>query len=279
MRIHSITTVLAIPLVLIALYVYFYLDHYDPNFLYYLLFPILLLAALFMSRAHIDYWWHTKYPMPLDHEIIAWLERYDTFYNALNPTAQKKFQYRLGLYLEAREFKLIGKEQMDVPEDMKLPFAATAIRITFNHEDFLLGDFDRVFLYRHPFPSPRYQFLHTYEIDTEDGIMIFSMEQAVHGFIQPMKYYNICLHGYAEAFVHQYKTYSYPDVNQSDMDAIGSIIGSTYDEILTSMGFSVGDPLIVMITMYFSHHDMMRSRLPHIVRSLDNIFKPDLFIE
>ena len=272
MRIHSLSRLLLIPIALVAVAMWYFITPHTYSFVYWIAVPLFLLAALYVSYPYIDYWWHTKYPIPLDEELKIWLRKYSPFYNALDAQGKEKYEYRLGLYIEAREFKLVGKEQRDVPEDIKAMIASHAIELSFNKKDFLIGDFDRIFLYKHPFPTPRMQFLHTLETQQEDGVIILSMEHVVSAVVQPEKFYDIAMHAYAEAFVKINQSLDYPVVRRKDIEILEKIGGVHYRKIQSTIGYKEIDPLYVMITLYFNFPQRFKEQLPEHYDQLHRIF-------
>lgn len=273
MRIHSISTVLAIPFVLCAVAVWFMADHFSPYFLYYLLAPIACLVVLYIFHGNIDYWWLKKNPIPLDERLIKWLETHDSFYRSLDVERKEHYEKRVSLYLEARAFKSVGQEKRDLPEDVKILFAASAVKMSLAHEDFLIGDYDRIFVYKHPFPSPRHQFLHTVETDAEDGVIIVALDHGVQGFTKPHQYYDVILHGYAEAFVQCNSSFTYPDLQAFDTAQIEAISGFTYDQIAKTLGFEKPELLPILIVQYFHNPSRLKTIAPKVFDDLDQVFR------
>lgn len=271
MRIHSISTVLAIPFVLCAIAIWFLVSHFDPYFIYYFLAPIMCLVVIYMSHGYLDYWWHVRYPIPLDKPLVQWLETHDTFYQGLDAEKQSLYTYRIGLYLEARSFQSVGKEQRAMPEDVKILFAATAVKLTMAHDDFLIGDYDRIFVYNHPFPSPKHQYLHTVETDGEDGVMIFALDYGVKGFTEPHQYYNTILHGYAEAFVECHPELNFPHIDSIYKEKLEAISGYSYSKILDALGYKEASLLPILIVQYFDNPTPLESHLPEVYAKLHRI--------
>ncbi|MBK8348424.1 MAG: hypothetical protein IPL08_12655 [Saprospiraceae bacterium] len=122
-------------------------------------------------------------------------------YQQLHESDRSKFEYRMTLYIEGRLFSSVGSELRDVPEDIKCMVAAHGIEMCLGIDDYLIGDMDRIYLYKHPFPTPDFPFLHTVETNIEDGVIILSLEQLTNAVISPETHYNIGYHAYAEAFI------------------------------------------------------------------------------
>ncbi len=261
MKIHSISSVIAIPLFIAFGYCVhnIYDDSYSGE-TWFIIIPIILLAILYTSQHLLNNWWLRKFTPDLDEKIKVWLQNYLPYYNAYNDEEKANFDRRLVLYVETREFKTIGMYEgqtdlTEVPFDLKNILASQGIRLCLGLDDYLIKDMDRVYLYKHPFPSPRYKFLHTAECDIEDGVYIFSIETALSGITNPMNHYNIVLHTYAEAFVQLFTNIHFPVTSANDWNRIILINGISKDKIYTTLGFEEVGVLPVHIVCFFEFPD------------------------
>lgn len=253
----------------ILLYYEFMLKEDVSNYLFVTLFFIVL---LYVSHGYIDYWYHKKFPLPLDEEIIAWLRKYSPFYNSLSIEDKEKYHYRMSLYLEAREFKSVGSEQSKLPDDIMAIIASNSIQLNFHKKDFLMGDFDRIFVYKHPFPSPQFQFLHSVESQGEDGVLIFSLEHLIPGMIDTENFYNIGMHGYIDAFCKVYPNADYPWQLDAGWPEVESISGLSKEKILSTLGFDSADMFVVLATCYFGYPKEFARQLPTLTKGMDKVF-------
>jgi len=272
MRIYSLSKVLAMPIIAGAVGYGYYQYSNGQDIGAWIIAPVALLVVLYVSFPYIDYWFHKMYPLPLDEEILSWLRRYSPFYNQLSAEDKEKYEYRMSLYLEARDFKSVGSEQKELPEDLKAIVATNAIQINFNKEDFLIGDFDHIYVYKHPFPSPQFKFLHSVETQAEDGMIIYSLEHLIPGITDPQVYYNIGMHAYVEAFTKAYPDAAYPwnlDAGWEDVEAIS---GLKQKLIMDTLGFDSADMFVVLGTCYFTYPKAFRSRLPRLAEDMDKLF-------
>lgn len=275
MRIYSLAKVLSTPIILAAMGGAYYQYSNGDDIGAWIIFPLAILVVLFISHGQIDYWYHKKYPIPLDEEIIRWLKRYSSFYNNLKPSDKEKYEYRMSLYLEGRQFNSVGSEQKELPEDIKAIVATNAIQINFQKEDILIGDFDRIFVYKHPFPTPRHQFLHSVETQVEDGVIIYSLEHLIPGITNPEVYYNIGMHAYVEAFTKAYPNANFPWNLNADWSDVEAISGLKEDFILKTLGFNSADMFVLLGTCYFTYPKQFEARLPELKKEMDKLFGPD----
>ena len=276
MRGIRIAMVFAIPFILGALYTGIQLIYFGNEiYLVWLLGCMLVLIALYFASGEINYRYNLKYPPKLDPPIIGWLQNYFPFYNTLHKDEKVKFENRLALYLDARAFNLMLKERDRIPEDFKAIIAAHAIRMGFNLKDFLIGDYDRIICYNHPFPTPQNKFLHTVETHHEDGVILLSIEQLMAGIGQPKKNYNIAYHAYADALIHLIPNLSN---NIDPIEAwmkIGSILPFAKDHIHKTTGYEELDVNTVALSSYFINQEGFRLLWPEQYDHFQKLLKDE----
>lgn len=271
MRIHSISRVLVIPIVILLLIILYLGWSNNENISAYILVPALLVVVVYVFHGPLDHWWLEKFPVPFDDKLREWLTSYFPAYKKMDDPSQKKFEYRLGLYLGGRLFESVGSERRQVPEDIKCMIAAHGIHMNMGFEDYLIGDFDRIYLYKHPFPSPEHQFLHSVETNTEDGVFILSLEQLANSIMQPDVYFNIAYYAYAEAFVSLHPKEIYPDCNSYD-NIVAMMTGWSNESFRKQTGFQDVSSLYVHISLFFSKPDLYSKYLPEMHVRFSQIF-------
>ena len=272
MRIYSLTKIIALPIILLFLFILLF--HQSMEFSsFWLIVPASLGAILLISYREIDYWYLQKNPIQLDKQIVELLNKYIPFYRDLNEEQRAKYNMRISRYVSGRAYRMVGQKEMkDVPYDIKVMIATQAIQMTFYQKDFMVGDFDHIYLYKHPFGTPRYKFLHTVETEVEDGMLIFSLEHLVHGITDPSRYYNIAMHGYVEAFIKANPTAPFPPRLNAGWEDIQAICGYTKEQILKVIGFTSADLLVVLGNCYFTYPQAFEDRLPKLKKELDYLF-------
>ena len=274
MSIHSISYLIASPFGLALMYLgYNSLTQDNYEYSIWMVVPITVLVMLYLFKAQLDYWWHTKFPIKFDAELAQFLASKNPYYNSLQGDQKIKFEHRLNLYMEAREYKAIGAtEQKDIPYDMKAMLASIPTQLTMHKEDYLISDMDRIFLYKHPFPTPSKQFLHSVESHVEDGVFIFSLHEWQAATHEPKRYYNNIWYGYVDAFLkvtNDNTSYIEPYATFENIEKIG---GYNEEYILKILGLEAVDPLVVLCTLYFTHEDEMTDKTPKIHAKLQEFF-------
>lgn len=160
---------------------------------------ILFSMSAYIFHHQIDWWWYQRNPPSLPPEMQKMYLRFGNYYHSLDLENRAKFDTRARLFVEAKEF--IAQGQQDVAEDIKYMIAYSAVMLTLNKTEYLFNPYQRIVIYLHPFLSPHFpDHVHTYELEHEDGTMIFSLEQLTAGFFSPSKFYQTGLHAFAELF-------------------------------------------------------------------------------
>lgn len=276
MRIHSLSRILSLPIalsILTVLYVSYELEY--QNAMIWILFPLVIASAVVIFQGQIDFWWNERNPVPLDPPISDWLKKYDPYYTSLETNQRQNYDNRLVMYMQGRAFVSVGREHHDVPNDIQAIIASNAVKMLISKKDYLLGDMDRIYLYKHPFPTPRHQFLHTVETDIEDGVFIFSLEHLVPGMINPKEHYNIAMHGFAEAFQRVFPKEDFTYLDQITWDQIQEVGYHSKDKILKTIGFNQTDITTVAINHFFTHPRRFNLMIPAAYERLIRQFGAD----
>jgi len=276
LRIHSLSRILSLPIalsILTVLYVSYELEY--QNAMIWILVPLVIASAVVIFQGQIDFWWNERNPVPLDPPISDWLKKYDPYYTSLETNQRQNYDNRLVMYMQGRAFVSVGREHHDVPNDIQAIIASNAVKMLISKKDYLLGDMDRIYLYKHPFPTPRHQFLHTVETDIEDGVFIFSLEHLVPGMINPKEHYNIAMHGFAEAFQRVFPKEDFTYLDQITWDQIEEVGYHSKDKILKTIGFNQTDITTVAINHFFTHPRRFNLMIPAVYERLIRQFGAD----
>lgn len=262
-----------IPCVGIMLYLG-YQTHLDSHYPYaiWIVIPLILLVLLYLFKPQIDYWWHTKYPLKVDKELKSLLKKMNPYYASLIGDEKEKFEYRLALYMEGRAFKAVGHEHRDLPYDISGLISAIPIQLTMHKKDFLIGDIDRIFTYKHPFPTPQNQFLHSVETHVEDGVIILSLEAFNLAQTAPEQFYHIGWHAYIEVFLQVYKDDPYKLMKFANWETIKEISGFSQTDIENIVGIPNQNPLVPLCVLYFTHREQFKDKASSAFSAMDTFF-------
>ena len=277
MKIHSLSKVISFPLIVIAgLIILLTFTGYRSEHSILIFIPVILLVVIYIFHGVIDHWYLERNPIPLDNEMRDWFVKFAPYYNELEDDEKILFENRLSLYVNGREFKSVGtKELKEVPFDIQCIIASQVIKMTRGMSDYLLGDMDRIYLYKHPFPSPAYKFLHTVETHIEDGMILLSSEHALPGIVDPKNHYNITMHAYAEAFVRLHPDLEYPNVSHHEWEDLEEVLHIKKDQLLKTIGFDTCDVMIPHIVAFFDFPQVYKAKFSYEFNAFSKIFNLD----
>lgn len=269
MRIQSLSKVLVLPVLMLAGVVYFLTEYVNPDFSVWYILPALLGVVIYISHGHIDYWYLKKFPHGLDSRLLAWLQHDFELYHRLTRKEQIVFEHRLELYLNARLFSAKGKEDREVPEDIKALIACYGIYMGIQSPDILIGDFDRIFLYGHPFPTPQNHHLHSVEVDPEDGLIILNSALMLLGHLEPEKYFNIIVYAYTMVFEYLHGKF----LQGLTLENLDSVMPWQYENICEQIGVPELAPEHIHVHHYIVFPKRYRQVFPRQAALLDKYFR------
>lgn len=243
----------------------------DEMFVWFLLIPAIAIVVIYMLSPQIDWWWYNRHPPDLPTPGAQLLERFNLFYQRLDEAEKLRFRQRVALYMMGVDFIPMVFEK--VPEDFKVILAAQAVQLTFNREDFLLQPFERIVVYPHVFPSPQFQeTFHASELYEPDGVLLFSADEVMRGFITPGQFYHVALHEYAKAFLLKYRALSLPAPDESIWESLERISGLSKERTENCIGLPGIEILPVCINHYFTFPDKFAQELPEMHQQFRAIF-------
>jgi hypothetical protein len=163
--------------------------------------------------------------------------------------------------MEAHEYMAQGMEE--VPPDVKGIVAASAVQLTFGHEDYLLHPFEHVVIYPHPFPSPQHpEEWHVCEHFEEDGVIMFSAEQLVPGFLEPHRFLNIGLYEFARVFMRQHPAVRFPLITAEHWPELEAISNFPKDKTIQYIGLREIDLTALAVVYFFDFEGKFKAKLP-----------------
>ena len=273
MKIHNFSRIIAFPFVIwFAVILYITMETSNYSLSYWIIPPFVIIAVIFIMAPQIDYWWLERFPVPLDPEAKDWLTKYDPVYPLLSDELKQKYGTRMSLFLSGKEFIAMGKKKESVPEDIKLAIAHIGIGMTINRDKYLFENLDRFIVYKHPFPSPRFQFLHTVETHVEDGVMVLSLEHLSAAIIDPTSYFHVGHLAFSEVFIKQNPSVDWSFLEAISWNDVESITQFRKEQILSVLGFESYDLFPIVLSCFFSHREAFKSRLPDASAQLKTIF-------
>ena len=231
------------------------------------------LAVVYILSPQIDWWWYQSHPPELPPVLRHLINTKLPFYQDLSVEDKTRFRNRMAMYMEANEFMAQGMDDV-VPPDVKGIAAATAVQLTFGHEDYLLNPFEHIVIYPHPFPSPQHpDQWHVCEHFEEDGVIMFSAEQLVPGFLEPHRFLNIGLYEYARVFKHCHPAVHFPEINDSHWPALELVSGFPKEKTIQYIGLKEIDLTALATVYYLCFGERFREQLPVEYRVFSDALK------
>lgn len=195
--------------------------------------PVILLAAIWVSSRELDQWFLGDRNKDLDEESIQWLTRFSIIYQELSEEKRQQLRFRIHRIINDSMFMAMSGEKF--PDDAGLALAHDQALLTLtNHYDIV----ENYVLYAHPFLTPNIpDKVHTCEYEPEDKVIIVSAEQMLPGFLSPREYLNISMYAHGlglfanRAFVREFGNIELP----SAQDSIG-ILGLDEQLVINWLG-------------------------------------------
>ena len=248
------------------------MEHYQSAHIWSLIPSIFGLVLLYVFQEQIDKTWWSKFPPLLDDKIKAWISVYSPFYQQLSPIDQKKFEGRLSQFMKLKDYTLKVEKDYQLEEDVKALLSHEYIRISFNNKNYHFQLFGHFVLYNHPFASPDYQFLHTIEVNQEDGVVILSKEQLINGFNPDNRQFNIGLYAAAICWLAQFPRLNYPEMTVIDIGDYCEQMGYSLESITQTTGLRRISKLALSIYSYTNDRVVLQEKYPAIASRLTDIF-------
>jgi len=273
MRITSLSIILAVPFLLILGILLPLAFSYEHEWLFpWLIIPVIILTALYIFRPQIDYWWIQRQKLGLDAPLVQWLNENSIFYKSLDENGRQKFETRAALFLESKDFLLKAFEDHKLPEQYKLLAIHEALRITWNHEDFLFENYDRIILYPHAFPTPDHKYLHPYEVHHSDGIVLMSKPHVENGYFNPAQYFNVSLYTWIVAHMKETKHTGYPMINANDIEKLNPILPYPTAKIKELLGERLVFSQALYAYVYLMYPEKFKNEFNNIHSQYQDLF-------
>jgi Mlc titration factor MtfA (ptsG expression regulator) len=122
------------------------------------------------------------------------LEKHFKFYSDLSERRKKFFRHRIKTFIETYQF--VGREGLEVTEEMKVKIASTAIMLTFGIREYLSDLFKVIVIYPDVFQSANGEY-HKGEFNPRVKAVVFSWKDFQQGICFDSDNLNLGLHEFA----------------------------------------------------------------------------------
>ena len=215
------------------------------------LIPVgILLAVFIVFKPQFDWWWSNKYPPKTDEKARSFIEKFYPYYSTLEPSEQRFFLHRVELILQSIEWMPMGYE--DIPADVQYVVGCYYARLTQRKQKFLFKYWEKIVLYKHPFPSPMHpKHLHNSEIFFEDNVILFNIPVLLKGFMEPLETFPIGLYELIRVYLHSYKPDLHFTTESMPDEVFQAITGKDITWPQSAVGLPELDMEAVAVVCYF----------------------------
>jgi Mlc titration factor MtfA (ptsG expression regulator) len=119
------------------------------------------------------------------------------FYDKLSPKHQRYFEHRVASFINDKQF--MGRESLQVTDEMKVLISATAMMLTFGFRNFYIGLLHRIFIYPDTFYSTINGEYHKGEFNPKLQTLVLSWKDFKSGFETKEDKINLGIHEFAHA--------------------------------------------------------------------------------
>ncbi len=135
--------------------------------------------------------------MPVPPYYRELLQNYFRYYQGLSAENKVTFERRVCRFMYSKQF--IPRGMKEIPVEVKVFVAATAVQITFGLPHVSLTHFNKILIYPDDYYSTITQRYHKGEVNPAFGIIVLSMKNFVTGFLYGEDGMNLGLHEMAHA--------------------------------------------------------------------------------
>jgi len=257
-----------------AAFAAYHAEYTNTKYAAYVIPPVVLGTLLVIFRPQIDWWWYNRFPPSVDQSTQQFLQEYMPFYQRLGDSGRARFHKRMALIRMGKDFQ--SRAQDEMPDDMKVIYAANQAMLTFHLDQFLLPDFEHIIVYPWEFPSPAYpEHFHASEIFVEDGVIMLSAQHMLNGFMFDEQYHNVCLHEQLNALRVCEPNWPWPSLPEEELwPPLERISKLPRKQVLDWIGRPDVEVNTVAMVYYFTYPASFQHHLPELHLQLEGIFQP-----
>ncbi len=244
---------LAAPFVFTALFILYYAwKHVGDGAIWML--PFLLVAALiWVLSPQINWWWYSKRPPALEQGVVAALEQFCGFYQRLDAVGKQRFQDRLALTRMSIDWTPMRADENAVPPDVETAVASQQVIVTWDKENFLFPDFEKVIISPTAFLSPEMPYNHNSETYAPENCLLFNGKAVLEAFAQPQQLFNAALYEFAKVYILRYGALQLPE-GAATWEQIEAQHGWSRQQVEQAVGVAGLDPLPVALGLHLEAH-------------------------
>lgn len=235
----------------------------DTDYSTWIIAPVVIGTTALVLAPQIDWWWLKRYPPKTDEQIVRMFEKHLPVFAAQPGPGKAFLLQRTELFMKAFDWTPQGFET--IPADVQYVLSFYAAWLTRQRQNFLLKNWEKVILYKNPFPSPAFprQF-HNSEIYHEDHVMIFNIQAVMNGFLRPDLQFPVGLYELARIYCNVFGL-NITTADRSITPAnIKSVTGAEWQWVTSGIGLDEVDPDGLAIVCYHFFNHQLCEVLPEV---------------
>ncbi len=240
------------------------LYNYKYEWSYYLILPVVAIAACLALYPQIDEIGYRWWPPKADPMIEKILSKSCPSLKWVKEEDRNMFFVRC---LDAiRRVEFIGMKVEDIPTDVKVMSLYPAMLLEYMFGVELIKHYGRVVLYKHPFPSPEHEAWHSAETHHEDGVVLFSLEQLILNYSRPGDFYHVGFDAWIQALFQRQPTLKdIPSMTSSmDWDSDDLI----HDKAMKYLGLNTITNEMINWHAFLNHSEAFLNQYPDSFNSM-----------
>ncbi|MBJ6368813.1 zinc-dependent peptidase [Snuella sedimenti] len=177
-----------------------------------------------------------------DSQLVILREQF-SFYKKLTKKEKKYFEHRLVSFINDKDF--IGRDGLEITDEMKILIGATAVMLTFGFRDYYIGLISKIVIYPKKFYSHTNKAYHKGEFNPKLKALVLSWEDFKQGFKNGKDNLNLGIHELTHA-IH---------INSmKERDVSSTIFSDSFKEL--SMLLNANDELrdAIKVSTYFRNY-------------------------
>ncbi len=263
-----LSRILMFPFFLVAGYIAYQLYFNNQiEWSWYLVPPIVVIVALYVLHPQIDDYGHKLFPQKVDEQLARLFSQSLPYFRSMPDSVQNEVMVELSSQIRRTDFQ--GMKVEDIPEDVKAMCLFPGVLMSYLSKMPLAQKYNKVIIYKHPFPSPAHQEWHSSEVNHDDGVFLFSLEQLMTVHVYPKQSYHIAFHEWAKALSHHYNVRNLAFANDHE---IYQVFGHPKSRLEDFLGLKVDDENPMVVTSYFTRHDELREIRPDMYQKVQAMF-------
>jgi len=235
------------------------------------------------TLSYMSFYRFELFPQKLNTQQRLIVSNNTPFYDRLSSANKKYFEHRIVRFIEKHSF--IGREGVEITEEMKLLISATAIKLTFGYRKYLFSMVDRIIIYPKDYFSVIGNQQHKGETNPKYKTVVFSWKDFKEGIKIENDNLNLGLHEFTHAMHFSFLSEGSSSARyfkrnyQSLLDLLKDV---KVQKALINTGYlrqyafeNKYEFLAVLVEHFFETPEEFQTKLPEIYRQMQQVLNLD----